>query len=117
MPSLLQAQTAHQNYIQSTLATGLTGAKGIAIDSSGNLYIAAGNVVKETLSGGSYTESTIGSGAVDSFGGGGIGSYGLYWWGICVVSGVDAELHGDSYRNQWHCAAHLDRRPQCGMSL
>ena len=68
VPSVLQAQTAHQNYIQRTLASGLNG-EGIAVDSSGNLYICAGNVVKkETLSGGSYTESTIGSGLFGAIG-------------------------------------------------
>ena len=37
----------------------------MAVDGSGNVYIAdSGNnrVLKETLSGGSYTESTVGSG-------------------------------------------------------
>ena len=57
---------------------GLSNPYGIAVDSNGNLYIAdAGNnrVVKETLSNGSYTQTTIGSGfnspegvAVDSNG-------------------------------------------------
>ena len=52
--------------VQSTLPiSGLTYPHGIAVDGSGNVYIAVpGNneVLKETLSGGSYTQSTIGSG-------------------------------------------------------
>src|SRR5208282_853501 len=48
-----------------TVATGLNQPRKIAVDASGNVYIAdTGNsrVVKETLSGGSYTQSVIGSG-------------------------------------------------------
>jgi hypothetical protein len=48
---------------QSTIpATGLLHPQGMAVDSSGNVYIADSNnnrVLKETLSGGSYTQSTI----------------------------------------------------------
>jgi len=49
----------------STIGSGLNGPAGLATDSSGNLYIADANnnrVLKETLTGGSYTQSTIGSG-------------------------------------------------------
>ena len=53
-------------YTPSTLPTnGLNNPYGIAVDSSGNLYIAdSGNnrVVKETLSGSTYTQTTIASG-------------------------------------------------------
>ncbi len=64
-------------YTQSTVASGAFGASGallepngIAVDSSGNVYIAGygGSVVKETLSGGSYTQSFIGSGLSSSSG-------------------------------------------------
>ena len=49
--------------IQSTIIGGLNGPTAIAVDASGNLYITAGGqVLKETLSGGSYTQSTIYSG-------------------------------------------------------
>ena len=48
---------------QSTIpATGLLHSQGVAVDSSGNVYLADSNnnrVLKETLSGGSYTQSTI----------------------------------------------------------
>ena len=45
--------------------SGLNVPEGVAVDGSGNVYIAdTGNnrVLKETLSGGSYTQSTVGSG-------------------------------------------------------
>jgi sugar lactone lactonase YvrE len=46
-------------------AASLDQANGVAVDGNGNIYIAntgASTVLKETLSGGSYTQSTIGSG-------------------------------------------------------
>ncbi len=59
------AQTAHFSWAQRTLImSGLDEPYSIAVDSSGNLYIAPTNgtsVLKETLSNGSYTKSTIGS--------------------------------------------------------
>jgi hypothetical protein len=49
--------------IQSTIVSGLTSPTGIAVDEAGNFFITAGaQVLKETLSGGSYTQSTIYSG-------------------------------------------------------
>jgi hypothetical protein len=73
-----QAQTAHFSYTQSAVGSGLILSGGVAVDGSGNVFIAdTGNnrVLKETLSGGSYTPSTVGSGmngpsgvAVDSSG-------------------------------------------------
>jgi sugar lactone lactonase YvrE len=59
------AQTAHFSGAQSIVAaTGLSNPQGIALDASGNVYIAdPGNnrVLKETLSSGSYVESTVAS--------------------------------------------------------
>ena len=62
-----KAQTAIFNGVYSSVPTGtLNHAYGIAVDGSGNVYIAnsgLGQVLKETLSAdGTYTESTIGSG-------------------------------------------------------
>ena len=55
--------------IQSTIIDGLNGPTGIAVDASGNFFITAGNqVLKETLSGGSYTQSTIFNGGSSLFG-------------------------------------------------
>jgi sugar lactone lactonase YvrE len=55
--------SAHFSGIQSTMpATGLKTPYGIAIDATGNIYIAdAGNnrVLKETVSGGTYTQSVV----------------------------------------------------------
>ena len=60
------AQTAHFSGAQITVPTSaLNDNYGIAVDGSGNVYVADsghGRVLKETLSGGGYTESTIGSG-------------------------------------------------------
>jgi sugar lactone lactonase YvrE len=54
------------NYTQSAIvSSGLKQPNGVAVDGSGNVYIADtynNRVLKETLSGGSYTQSTIGSG-------------------------------------------------------
>lgn len=49
----------------SNIVSGLSAARGVAVDGSGNLYIAdstAGQIVKETLSGSSYTQSVLASG-------------------------------------------------------
>ena len=66
------AQTAHFSGSQRTLpVTGLNNPRQVAVDATGNLYIAdSGNnrVLKETLSGGTYTQSTIGSGLNLPFG-------------------------------------------------
>lgn len=59
------AQTAHLSGVQITLPfTGLNNPRQVAVDSSGNIYIADSSnnrVLKETLSGGSYTQTTIGT--------------------------------------------------------
>jgi len=57
------AQTGKFGWAQSTVASsGLTQAVGVAVDGSGNVYIAEyGQVVKETPSGGSYAKSTVAS--------------------------------------------------------
>jgi DNA-binding beta-propeller fold protein YncE len=66
------AQNAHFSGSQLTLpVTGLNNPRQVAVDAAGNLYIAdSGNnrVLKETLSGGTYTQSTIGSGLNVPFG-------------------------------------------------
>ena len=59
---VLMAQTAHFSVGESTMASGLNGANGVEVDASGNVYIADSfnrRVLKETLSGGTYTESVI----------------------------------------------------------
>ncbi len=63
------AQTAHVSYTQSTVASGVGNAAGVAVDGSGNVYVVDnGTVLKETLSaGGSYTQSTVASSTVDVF--------------------------------------------------
>ena len=56
---------------QSTIGSGLNSPVGVAVDGSGNIYIADSNnkrVLKETLSGGVYTQSTIGTGLIQPFG-------------------------------------------------
>jgi DNA-binding beta-propeller fold protein YncE len=58
-------QIAFSPATQSLIGSGLSSPYGVAVDGSGNVYIADyGNsrVLKETLSGGSYTQSTIGTG-------------------------------------------------------
>jgi len=50
------------SFVQSTIGSGLNDPNGISVDTSGNIYIADvynGRVVKETLSAGTYTQSTI----------------------------------------------------------
>jgi len=74
----LSAQTAHFSYAEQTIVSGLRYPTGVAVDGSGNVYIADhnnGRVLKETPSGSGYTQTTIGSGfaapagvAVDSSG-------------------------------------------------
>ncbi len=74
----LAAQTAHFVSGWNGIGTGLSNPTGVAIDSAGNVYIADQNtnkLYKETLSGGSYTQSIVSSGfsraysvAVDSNG-------------------------------------------------
>jgi sugar lactone lactonase YvrE len=64
------AQTASFSGVQSPIGSGLTNTFGVAVDASGNIYISdiGGTtslndaVVKETLSNGSYTQSTVTSG-------------------------------------------------------
>ncbi len=59
------AQTAHYLSTQTSLfSSALSNAQGIAVDSSGNIYIAdsgANLILKETLANGIYTESHIGT--------------------------------------------------------
>ena len=60
--------------VVSTILSGLNGPSGIAADASGNLYITAGDrVLKETISGTTYTESMILSREPSQVGGGFIG--------------------------------------------
>ena len=61
----LNAQTAQFSFAQSTIGSGLNGPSGVAVDGSGNIYIADnGNnrVLKETPNGSSYTQTTIDTG-------------------------------------------------------
>jgi DNA-binding beta-propeller fold protein YncE len=67
---LIETPSSGGSYTQSTLseATGLSFPQGVAVDGSGNVYIADSNnarVLKETLSGGTYTQSTIPATALD----------------------------------------------------
>ncbi len=60
-----QAQTASFAGAQTTLFSSLSSPSGIAVDASGNVYIAvtgSDQVLKETYSAGTYTQSTIGTG-------------------------------------------------------
>ncbi len=64
-PRVVQAQTAHFSWAQTTVGSGSIAPFGVAVDGSGNVYIAdSGNnrVLVETLSNGSYTQTTVGSG-------------------------------------------------------
>ena len=68
--SRMQAQSAHFSGVQATVPTSssLSSPYGIAIDGSGNIYIADsgnGRILKETLSGHSYIETTAVSGLSD----------------------------------------------------
>jgi hypothetical protein len=59
-----QTATAHYSGAQSTVPTSLAifPLGGIGVDAAGNVYLSsfnAGGILKETLSGGFYTESTI----------------------------------------------------------
>ncbi|MGA8938618.1 MAG: Ig-like domain repeat protein [Acidobacteriaceae bacterium] len=58
------AQVTFSPPAQTTLFSGLSAAKGMAVDASGNLYIVeeSGQLLKETSSGGTYTQITIASG-------------------------------------------------------
>ena len=69
VPSLALAQTAHVSYTQTTVASSVGNASGVAVDGSGNVYVVDnGSVLKETLSAGStYTQSTVASSTVDAF--------------------------------------------------
>lgn len=60
-------------YIESTVASGIS-ATSLAVDASGNVYAANGALYKFTLSGGSYTQSTIGTVAAVSVAVDGIGN-------------------------------------------
>jgi hypothetical protein len=60
-PVSLQAQTAHFSGAQSPLGSELSSPGGVAVDSSGNVYIAAtsnSRILKETLAPESYTPSS-----------------------------------------------------------
>jgi len=62
---VLKETFVNGSYMQSVIPTSVLRApQGIAVDASGNVYIAdsAGRVLIETLSGGSYVESSLGSG-------------------------------------------------------
>ena len=67
-----QAQTAHFNGITTTLGSGFGGPTGVAVDGSGNVYVAdsgSNAVEKIPYSGGSYgTPVTLGSGFSNPFG-------------------------------------------------
>ena len=51
-----------QSVIADSANNGLSAPSGVAVDSSGNVYIADGPVLKETLSAGSYTQSVVANG-------------------------------------------------------
>jgi len=60
----MQAQTAHFAWAQTVVASGLNYPTGVAVDGSGNIYIADTSnrqVLKETLSAGSYNQSVVNS--------------------------------------------------------
>jgi hypothetical protein len=53
---------ASQSIIADSANNGLTASTGVAVDASGNIYIADGRVLKETLSAGGYTQSIVANG-------------------------------------------------------
>jgi Bacterial Ig-like domain (group 3)/MBG domain (YGX type) len=58
-------QIAFSPALQSVIASGLSSAAGVAVDAAGNVYIADAynaQVLKETLSGGSYAQSVVADG-------------------------------------------------------
>ena len=65
LPVNAGAQTAHFSYAQSTLGSGFSNPFGVAVDGSGNVFVAdnANSAVKEILAAGGYTTvNTLGSG-------------------------------------------------------
>jgi hypothetical protein len=63
-----EAQTAHFSGGQTTVVSGLDDPEGVAVDGSGNVYIAnplTDQVFKETLSSGTYTQSTVNSSVIE----------------------------------------------------
>ncbi len=85
-----QAQTAHFSGVQGTIPSStLNYAYSVAVDGSGNVYIAnsgLSQVLKETLSNGNYTESNIGSG--------------LYFPGSIAVDGIGNVYIADTDNNR-----------------
>ena len=62
--NVIKASPSGNTYTQTTLGSGLGANGNLALDGSGNLYIADGDnnrVVKETLTGGTYAQSVVGS--------------------------------------------------------
>lgn len=88
---MLEETLSAGSYTQSAIVAGLRSPEGLAVDASGNVYIADtlnSQILKETLSGGTYTQTTIGSGltqpgdvTVDGSGNVYIGDSGLAHWG------------------------------------
>jgi large repetitive protein len=61
-PYVMKFTPSVAGYTTSPIGTGLGSCNGVAVDGSGNVYIADGTnlvLVKETLSGGSYVQSTV----------------------------------------------------------
>ncbi|MGA8938274.1 MAG: SBBP repeat-containing protein, partial [Acidobacteriaceae bacterium] len=57
---LKETLQADGSYVESTVATGFNSPNGVAVDSSGNVYVGScsnDTLFKETLSGGTYTQS------------------------------------------------------------
>ncbi len=80
-----RAQTAQFTSAQSTIGSGLNSPFDVAVDGSGNVYIAdSGNnrVLKETLSGGSYTQTTVADGSTN---------------GLSTPTGVAVDASGNVY--------------------
>jgi len=58
--AVLKETVSAGSYTQSTVATYPTNPSGVAVDSSGSIYVAlSGQIVKETPSGGTYTQSGV----------------------------------------------------------